>query len=218
MIIMIASCFYLLCHYLLISTDIVLLGKLLFVIVFFFIIANFVYLMFEKGEEILKYHMTIKTLEQEKQIHQSLFRITHEIKNPIAVCKGYLDMFDVNNPEHTKKYVPIIKEEIERTLLLLQDFLNMSKIQITTEPLDINLLLDDVITSFKPILLEKKVQLDCLLGDDEIYVLGDYGRLSQVFVNVIKNSIEAFKEDKNCRLKIYTQSKEKEFHILIEYN
>ena len=56
----------------------------------------------------------IKEIEKQKQFQNSLFKITHEIKNPIAVCKGYLDMFDVNNQEHSKKYIPILKEEIER--------------------------------------------------------------------------------------------------------
>ena len=68
-----------------------------------------------------------------------LFQITHEIKNPIAVCKGYLDMFDVNNKEHAVKYIPIMKEEISRTLYLLEDFLSMNRLKVHKEIVDINI-------------------------------------------------------------------------------
>ncbi len=159
-------------------------------------------LLFQKGEEILKLHMTIKELEKEKQIRMSLFQITHEIKNPIAVCKGYLDMFDVNNGEHSRKYVPILKEEIERTLILLQDFLSIQKIKIEKDILDMNLLLEEILTSLGPLFKEKKIEISTNIIDDEIYMNGDYNRLKQVFINILKNSIEAMTNDKKHKLRI----------------
>ena len=62
-----------------------------------YILFKFTIILLEKGEEIIKYHLSIKELEKEKQIRNSLFKITHEIKNPMAVCKGYFDMMDINN-------------------------------------------------------------------------------------------------------------------------
>ncbi len=150
---------------------------------------------FQKGARILKFSMNHEQLEQEKQMRESLFKITHEIKNPIAVCKGYLDMFDLNNSEHFKKYIPIMKEEIDRTLLLLQDFLSISNIKMEKDILDINYLLEEVMINFKPILAEKKIETNMDLTGDEIDVLGDYNRLCQVFINLIKNSIEAMNEN-----------------------
>lgn len=157
-------------------------------------ITQFIIYLFHKGEQILKFHMTIKELEREKQIRMSLFKITHEIKNPIAVCKGYLDMFDPNNEEHTKKYIPVIKEEINRTLILLQDFLSMTKIKIEKDILDINLLLEEVTYSFQPMLKEKKITPKFKISEEEVYLDGDYNRLSQVIVNLLKNSVESMEE------------------------
>ncbi|MDD3392113.1 MAG: hypothetical protein PHE54_00995, partial [Bacilli bacterium] len=91
--------------------------NLFLTIIIFLVECYFVINLGNYSEEIVKYHMSIKELEQEKQIRTSLFKITHEIKNPIAVCKGYLDIFDINNINHSQKYIPILKEEIERTLL-----------------------------------------------------------------------------------------------------
>lgn len=156
-----------------------------------FSVAYFAIIMFNKGSEIIKLHLTLKEMEQEKQIKTSLFKITHEIKNPVAVCKGYLDMFDVNNIEHSRKYVPILKEEIERILLLLQDFLSLTKVTIEKDIIDVNLLLEDVISSYNLLLKTHNIKLNTELIDDEIYINGDYNRLVQVFINIVKNSIEA---------------------------
>lgn len=185
--------------------NISLIQNALFLIALLYLSSYLVLILCNKGEEILKFHMTLKELEQEKQIRTSLFKITHEIKNPIAVCKGYLDMFDVNNIEHSKKYIPILREEIERTLILLQDFLCMTKIKMTKEIIDINMILEDVTDNFIPILKENNIIGDFIISEESIYMHGDYNRLSQAFINIIKNSIEAADIGKTSIIKIYTK-------------
>jgi len=182
----------------------------------FYGVAYFVVLLFHEGNEIIKLHMTLKEMEQDKQIKTSLFKITHEIKNPIAVCKGYLDMFDVNNVEHSKKYIPIIKDEIERTLLLLQDFLSMTRVSIEKDQIDVNLLLEDVLESYHLLLRSHDIKLDTDLIDDEIYIMGDYNRLTQVFINLVKNSIEAI--GNNGALSITCRLEKKEIVITVRDN
>lgn len=148
------------------------------------------------SKNILKLYKSIQQLEEEKQIRESLFKITHEIKNPIAVCKGYLDMFDVNNIEHSRKYIPILKSEIKRVLTILEDFLSISKIKVDKDIIDIYMLLEDVIDNFEPLLNDKKVKVISHIPDEELYLMADYNRVSQVFLNIIKNSIEAMCDTK----------------------
>lgn len=149
-----------------------------------------IYLM-DKAENVLKMHKSVKESISDREVRSSLFRITHEIKNPIAVCKGYLDMFDVNNKEHARKYIPIMREEINKTLLLLDDFLSLNKLKLNKDILDINLLLEDVLNNYWLLLKERRIKLIKDTIEDEVYVYGDYNRLTQVFVNIIKNSVEA---------------------------
>lgn len=193
-------------------------GQILILILILYLTICFTTLLFEKGEDIIKYHMSLKELEQSKQIQMSLFQITHEIKNPIAVCKGYLDMFDTNNPEHSIKYIPILREEIERVLILLQDFLSMTKVNIEKESMDIYLLLEDVVDDFKPILKNRNVDLSIDIDDEELYIEGDYNRLKQVFMNIIKNSIESIPESQKGLIKIYTKKSKDNIKIYISDN
>lgn len=172
----------------------------------------------KKSEEILNLHSKIKKIEKEKQLHLSLFKITHEIKNPIAVCKGYLDMYNENNIEKTKKHIPIIKEEIDRVLILLEDFLSMNKQKINKDILDINMLLEDVINSMNILFKSKHIKIESEILEDEIYVNADYNRLTQVFINILKNSVEALENKKNPKIKIWTETNKNNIKINIKDN
>ena len=189
----------------------------LLMLVTFIVITYLIIYMYNKGEDIIKLHMSIKELENDKQIRESLFKITHEIKNPIAVCKSYLDMFDINNKDHVR-YINILKEENEKILLLLQDFLAMNKIKVQKEILDINMLLEDVVDQLTPLLKEKNINFAYDISLDEVFVEGDYNRLNQVLINMIKNSVEALDATENPKISLNYEIKDNHFIIIIEDN
>ncbi len=170
--------------------------------IFLYIISLLITHLLDKAKDILKLHMNIKEIERNKQIKTSLFRITHEIKNPIAVCKGYLDMFDKDNQDHFKKYIPILKDEINRTLLLLEDFLAMNKVKINKDIIDINLLIEEVVKNIKMLCTKNNIELKTKIIDDEIYINADYNRLTQVFINLLKNSVEAIPKNKKGKIEV----------------
>jgi len=152
-------------------------------------ITIFVIKLFDHFNKLINIYINLNEIKKNDKIQESLFKITHEIKNPIAVCKGYLDMYDINNIEHSRKYIPIIKEEIERTLVLLKDFLSLRKIKLDKEEIDLTLLFDETIEEMS---LCKEPDIKYMKKyDDEVYVLGDYNRLKQVIINIFKNSSEA---------------------------
>ena len=194
------------------------LDVILSIIVCYFFIVNLISFMYETGKKILQTHLTYKELQQEKQIRLSLFKITHEIKNPIAVCKCYLDMINVKDTDQVERYVPIIKSEIERLLSLLQDFLLINKSNLDLDIMDFNMLIEDTINKLEPLLKDNNINLNLNIIDDEIFINGDYNRLSQVLINVIKNSIEAIPEDNKGKINITTKIKDKKYYLTIEDN
>lgn len=141
------------------------------------------------GESVINYNIEYKDLKKENELRRSLFKITHEIKNPLAVIKAYIDIFDCNDIESSKKYISIISGEIDKVLLLLQDFLLVNKENINFDIMDMNVLIDMVDKTLREINhLSIKVECD---NDEELFIKGDYNRLSQVLINIIKNSYEA---------------------------
>ena len=189
-------------------------GNAIMIIIPFILVTYIVYYMLKKSNEIIRFQKDLKDLEKEKELRISLFKITHEIKNPITVCKGYLDMFDHENSKKSKKYVEIMKSEIKRVLVLLEDFLSINKIKIEKDIIDINLLLEEVTNNFIPILKEKNIDRLFNISKDELFIEADYNRLNQVFINIIKNSIESI--GSNGLIKINLNKTKNNLEIKIE--
>lgn len=168
----------------------------LIILVFIYYFISFLILyIFKIIEKVRELNRSIELLEKDKVIKESLFKLTHEIKNPLAVIKGYLDMFNIDNKEKSLKYLSIMREEANRSLNIITDFLEFNKIKIVKTEIDLNLLLEDVYDSFKIILNKKNIKLIYNdREDEEIYFEGDYERLKQVLINVLKNSVEAIKD------------------------
>ena len=174
------------------------------------------YLIYIEGNRILKEHLDYKELKRDEQVRLSLFKITHEIKNPIAVCKCYLDMINTSDKKQVDRFIPIIKSEIQRTLLLLEDFLNINRPTTNFDMMDINMLVEDVIDKLNPALEKSKIKMNVSLIDDEIYINGDYNRLNQMILNIVKNSIESI--DSRGKINIESKIKNKDYILTIEDN
>ena len=193
-------------------------NRVFILMIVFYSCASIYNILLVKGEDIVKINNSIKSLEKEKTLRDSLFKLTHEVKNPIAVCKGYLDMLNLNDYNTSKKYIGIVKNEIERTLIIMDDFLEYSKISIDKNIMDINYLLEDTLSSMMLIFKKNRVDVDINVSDDEIFIYGDYNRLKQVVINVLKNSIEAGKEKDNFKISVFGELKKNKYRILISDN
>lgn len=189
------------------------------IIITLYFVTNIIISIFAKGEKIVELHNDLQNIEKEKELRRSLFKVTHEIKNPIAVCKGYLDMIDVNDKKKVSKYIPIIKDEITRTLILMDDFLDYTKIKIEKEEMDIVMLLEDLEDYLKDLFKKNGIKSEFNLPDEDIYIEADYNRLKQVFINLLKNAIEAKDSSKKeNKIKISLESDNEFMKIIIEDN
>lgn len=180
--------------------------EVLWIIIIFLITSIFILYLFEIINKLTNMFINIKDLEKEKQIKNSLFKLTHEIKNPLAVCKGYLEMINLNNIEKSIKYIEIIKQEIERSLLIMADFSELNKIKVNKELVDINVLIEDTCDNLKLLTKSKNINLT-FENNEEIYLNIDYNKINQVLINIIKNSIESINKQGNIKINTYKKQK-----------
>lgn len=200
------------------KTSIITVLYLLFIILIFIITMMSILALLEEGEKVIEKNKKLQELAKEKELKLALFKLTHEIKNPIAVCKGYLEMLDINKKEKLKKYLPIIKDEINRTLLVINDFSDYGKLKIELEEVDLVMLLEDIEDTLKPLLEENKAVIKFSIKLEELYINLDYNRMKQVLINVIKNSIEASAKNKKLIIKVSIKKLKDEVKISIEDN
>lgn len=153
----------------------------------------------------------------EETYRNYLLNFIHEVKNPIAVCKGYIEI--INNKNGNKKeYVKIIEQEINESLKIMEDYLMFGRFKVNLEYMDINLLMDEVFNKFSNMTKVDNININFEYNEDEIIILGDYNKLKQVFVNIIKNSIEARKENESLDINIDLGIKKNEVVVNIEDN
>jgi len=192
--------------------------KICFIITIFTILIIFngaiIYFFFQ-FKKITNINITFKELEKEKRLRASIFKLTHELKNPLAVCNGYLDMIEMAKTESNKeRYQNIIKEEIKRSLLIINDFSSLGKIKkLEKEELDLAVLFEDINFILFPLFKEKNSSI-IMPQEDEFYLNGDYNRLKQVFLNILKNALEA-KEKKRLQVSIKVKRMNGFYKILV---
>ena len=160
------------------------------------LIACLIYILIEDFILVSKYQ------QLEKTYNAYLFKFIHEIKNHLSICKGYLEMYKSKNSKNKKDYLEHVTKSINESLDIMEDYLLYGRYNVQFDYLDANLLLNDVYNDFKSLYDGKNVDIDFNYNEDEIFIKGDYNKLKQVLVNIIKNGIEAKKDKKRAQIRL----------------
>lgn len=178
-------------YYILANDNLISVIKIFISLMLFYLIGMLVIKIISKIEETISLNQTLKELEKEKNLKNSLFKITHEVKNPLAVCKGYLSMMNPDDANQVKKYNEIILSEINRTLDIMDNFSEYTKINVNLDLMDVDSLICDTLNNMNIMFKSHNIKVNYNYTGDEIFINGDYLRLKQVLVNILKNSVEA---------------------------
>lgn len=117
--------------------------------------------------------------------------VAHEIRNPMTVISGFIQMMnqDEHHPYHG--YTKLIQSELERINLIISEFLVLAKPHATTiKEFHIEKTLQDVVMLFKPELNLRGIELFEETKFSSLYIMGEQNQIKQVFINIIKNAIE----------------------------
>ncbi|MDF2659698.1 MAG: sensor signal transduction histidine kinase [Paenibacillus sp.] len=117
--------------------------------------------------------------------------IAHEIRNPITAIKGFVQLMR-NGYAEKKEYFDIIASEITRIEMILNELLILAKPQtVKLERQDIRVLLAQVTTLLDTQAILNNVQIVTEFSPGITHISCDENQLKQVFINFIKNAIEA---------------------------
>ncbi|WP_427337743.1 ATP-binding protein [Caloranaerobacter sp. DY30410] len=142
-----------------------------------------------------------KDIEKERQLDRMrkefISNVSHELKTPIALIKGYAEGLKDNVIEDIESknfYCEVIMDEAEKMSKLVKDLLDLSQLEsghysLNKEKFDICKLADKVLNKYSPIFKEKNIKVSIQKDNDKICVNGDKVRLEQVLVNFINNAL-----------------------------
>lgn len=157
----------------------------------------------QKQERLIKaLNESEKKVKEAAQVKENfLANMSHEIRTPMNAILGFTALLGRSNlDEKSKEYVRTIQTSGENLLAIINDILDLSKIEagmmrIEVSPFSIRALIHSVEVMFGSKAAEKNLQLETTINDDVPDILvGDATRLTQILVNLIGNALKFTKE------------------------
>lgn len=129
--------------------------------------------------------------------------VAHEIRNPLTVISGFVQMMNNEQNSPYTYYTNLINAEIDRINLIISEFLVLSKPHSKqVRDFDVKHVVSDILLLFKPELQMKNICLLEDIPDNNIVLRGDSNQIKQVLINLIKNAIEAIETDGTITISI----------------
>ena len=139
----------------------------------------------KKTEELLNKSDTLAA------IGQLAAGVAHEVRNPLTVIKGFIQLFQINK-EDQEKYFDLMLSEIERIEAILQEFLSIAKTdELSTEKKNLYQIFKNVVSLINTKAIMTNIQVELYADSKDIIIECSENQLKQVFINILQNSIEA---------------------------
>ncbi len=138
-----------------------------------------------------------QALEASRVKSEFLASMSHEIRTPLNAIIGMAELLsETRLSNEQNRYVDIFRKSGEALLSLVNDILDLSKIeagQLVIEQIDFNLprLVEEATDIYSLKTDEKGIELICqIVSDVPVWVKGDPGRLRQIILNLLGNAIK----------------------------
>jgi signal transduction histidine kinase len=124
--------------------------------------------------------------------------VSHDLRSPLTSIHGFVRAFldDTIPGERKRHYYTIMKEQTERMIKLVNDLLDMARIeagQLEIRPVIFNLseLVRQVVARMEPEFVKKQINVELISEEaEDVHVFADPDRIDQVIANLIQNAVQ----------------------------
>ncbi len=122
--------------------------------------------------------------------------MTHELRTPLTSIRAFSQILSDSPdvaPEQRARFVAIITKETERLTRLIDQVLDLAKIEAGNvewrmAAVDLRTLLSEAVAGMSRVFEERGIQVSLQVGQGELLVRADPDRLIQVVVNLLSNA------------------------------
>ncbi|WDC84364.1 HAMP domain-containing sensor histidine kinase [Caloramator sp. mosi_1] len=164
-------------------------------------------------DEIEELSKTINSMAEnlsktEKLRRDFIANVTHEFRTPLGIIRGYAEALydDIVPIEERKEYIQDIIEEVERLNKLVNENLELSKIEsgninLKSERINLYKLLIDIVDKIKIL----KGNRSIIINGTDTFINGDSYYIEMAILNILSNSIKHTKDDGIIEINISNQ-------------
>jgi signal transduction histidine kinase len=123
--------------------------------------------------------------------------VSHDLRTPLTMVKSYAEMIrdlSGDNPEKRNEHLNVIIDEADRLSLLVNDLLELSKMQSGRQELSISSFslrqtIENLLNSYSLLAEQESLSFD-FSADGDGQIIGDEGKIKQVLSNLLNNAIK----------------------------
>ena len=121
---------------------------------------------------------------------------SHEIRTPISVIAGSIDLMEHNSdPASQARQFKALRSASRGMVRLMDDLIDMSaletgRLSLVVEPMDLRQLIDDIGREFAVVAQQKGLTIEHEYAEGPIWVRGDVQRLRQILSNLVENGLK----------------------------
>lgn len=151
-----------------------------------------------EASAVLVFHDITELRRLEKIRKDFVANVSHELRTPLTSIKGYVEaLLDgaKDDPSASTKFLEIILKQSDRLNLIIEDLLELSKIEsggvsLKEDQLELRSVIDRTLSMIKPIADKNRHRLVTVVDPSLPPVAGDEGRLVQVLTNLLDNAVK----------------------------
>lgn len=141
-------------------------------------------------------NVDLKKLDRVKS--EFVSNVSHELRTPLTAVRAYAEtllQYRAITDEKRYSFVQTILEQTERLSVLVEDLLDLSKIEageikLNLAPVDIVKVMEEALQSVRPAAEKKHIEIRVSSFEGERYVFADEYRFNQVLVNLLNNAVK----------------------------
>jgi len=151
----------------------------------------------ERNAELRRANEELKRLDQLKSDLVSM--VSHELRTPLATIKEFTailtDQLAGPTTPDQQEYLTIVKANIDRLARIIDDLLDMAKIEAGRVVLNKGFLqagtvVEQVVDSMRPMAESKQIELAFHAPEEPLGVFADPDKVTQILLNLISNAIK----------------------------
>lgn len=140
-------------------------------------------------------------IESDKRKTEFFSNISHELKTPISIILGAIQLIEakcppyINDKRKSSKYHKTIKHNCYRLLRLINNLLDITKmdsgfINLNTMNCNIVYLIEEIVQSIAPYSKQKGLSMEFDTEEEEIFMSVDIDKIERIILNLLSNAIK----------------------------